>query len=71
MAYRITADMIFEEEDPALDILDKIKDHQDQAITLHPGQPNEEKSHYQYQECHHDDPSLTPCSLMDEWESNG
>jgi len=69
LLHRITIDMIFRDVDPINDILDKVKDHQDQAITINPGQPDQEHSYWYTQECNHDEVHDGPCTETAAWYS--
>jgi len=69
MIYRITVDMMFNDPDPMGDILEEVQCHEHQAITINPGQPNEEKSIIDVVQCHHDETPTSPCHSIYHWES--
>jgi len=65
MLYRIRIDLAFDTYDPIDDIKDKALDHLQEAHTINPDQPNEEKGFIIIEECHHDlDPSM-PCQFLE------
>lgn len=61
MLYRIRLDLAFTDRDPAQDILDKARDHIDEAVIINPGQPNEEKGFLDMEECYHDQDGTPHC----------
>lgn len=69
MIHRIVIDMMFPDIDPLNDILEEVKRHEHQAITINPGQLNAEHSSVTVQECLHDDYPSTPCRATYEWTS--
>ena len=69
MIYRIHMDVMFSEL-PSTDWLRRIRTYiENHAITINPGQPNEEHSNYQFEKCYHDERPLEDCQLIDSWES--
>jgi len=67
--HRITIDMFFDDFDPANDILEECKRREHQAITINPGQPNEEHSTITAQDCTHATHPVTPCIPTYKWLS--
>lgn len=69
MTYRIRIDMMFDDFDPANDILEECMRHEEQAITINPGQPNKEHSSIVADDCTHDVDPATPCIPTYQWQS--
>lgn len=69
MIHRIVINMMFTDKDAMDDILDKVKDHEDEAITINPGKPNQERSYWVTQECNHDEHHTGPCTDTGSWYS--
>ena len=70
MIYRVLTVLAFNTRDPADDIIDKIKDVFDQAITVNPGQLNEELSFYTLEQCFHDQDKLHDCTILEHDETH-
>lgn len=61
MLYRISLDLAFPTEDPLNDILEEVMRRFDQAVTINPGTPHQERGFVKTHECHHDEDPATPC----------
>lgn len=66
MIYRIRIDLAFDHPDPVNDILDKAKDHFQDAHTLNPGEPNEQRGYIISEHCFHDQSPFLPCIVIEE-----
>ena len=64
MFYRITIDLAFTDQDSIADILDKALGHLDNAITINPGQENEERGSIRTLKCYHDENPSKPCEQI-------
>ena len=69
MVYRIILDAFFIDIDPMNDILEEVKRRFPEAITINPGQPNEQPSYWDSHECYHDTPEGPPCKVLEHGES--
>lgn len=70
MLYRIRIDLAFTDHDPVSDILDKAIDHLEHAVTINPGQTQEEKGFIIEERCYHDEDPNIPCEIIsDEFTS--
>ncbi|MBA7668784.1 hypothetical protein ES703_76900 [subsurface metagenome] len=66
MLYRVKIDLSFQDWDAVNDIVDKATDHLGEAVTINPGQPNEERGFIRTEECHHDESPSIPCTALQE-----
>ena len=64
MLYRIRLDLAFDDEDPVRDIIDKAQDNLADAVTINPGQDNEEKGFIIIEHCFHDENPPQPCQVI-------
>ena len=66
MLYRIRIDLAFPIEAPALALFNHAKGFLPQAVTINPGQVNEEKGFIMREACYHDERGREPCDLVEE-----
>jgi len=64
MLYRIRLDLAFSDIDPADDIIDKVKDHIAEAITINPGEKTEEPGFASLEQCYHDEDPTSECVIL-------
>ena len=67
MLYRVHVLLAFTSQHPALDIINKALPHLPAAVTINPGQPNEEKGYIITEQCFHDDDPTKPCIVIEEY----
>ena len=69
MLYRVTIDLAFPTEAPALALTQHALGVFPQAITINPGTPYQEKGIINRLDCHHDDIPPQACDLMEHHET--
>lgn len=66
MLYRIRLDLAFPDEADRHDIFDKALDALEKAVTIQPGQPEEEPGFITLEDCYHDETPPQPCVVTEE-----
>ena len=61
MLYRIRLDLAFETEAPRLALFNMARAFVSKAITINPGEENQEVGYLMTEECHHDEHPPQPC----------
>ena len=64
MFYRVSADLLFVNEDEARDFYHDCENACPKSIIINPGQPNEEQGTITLQQCFHDQNPATPCNIL-------
>lgn len=68
MFYRVSADLVFTEEDEAKDFLHDCQVALPKSSVINPGQNNEERSTILTQNCYHDEDPVKPCEQTGFWQ---
>jgi len=66
MFYRVTADLLFTDEDEARDFFHDCQMACPKSMVVHPGEENEERGHCMLVACRHNETPYAPCSVLDE-----
>lgn len=66
MLYRITIDLSFVKAASAHAVKKTTLDHFKNAVTINPGELNEEKGFIVVQNCYHDETPPSPCEIIEE-----
>lgn len=64
MLHRIRLDLAFDSDDPLNDIKEEVLRHFDEAHTINPGTPYDERGFIIIEECQHDEDPIQPCEVV-------
>jgi len=69
MKLRIRADLILDDQHQAKRLFEHINRFARLYVTLNPGRPEEERSHWSLHKCYHDETPAKPCESVEEHTS--
>jgi 5-methylcytosine-specific restriction endonuclease McrA len=67
--YRVRLDIIFDDEAEARKAYDMLHKRRGLMRSINKGKDNEENSQIILEQCFHDETSMKPCQILEEWSS--